>query len=737
MKKILFSFSIISICLFVLFACGNFFTPNSDNTKEPVASITNEIPKFYVFDLVKNTTTINKEIIYNYLNKEAYLPEGKLSEEYIDIRPMVYGTLPKEESVNSVTITENDGATCIYLNQTKNDIWDVYLASKDTWNFEANTNYKISFDAKTSKAGEILLVELKDGRKTERGANICPNLTTEFQTFSFETGSYNKSWTGHLQIAIGLLDSEFYIKNLKIKKIEGKKLPIGLYLGNKNDKISVEKVENGMKFIFETEDPNINPNSSWSCINTGVAIKDNKLYEVTFNASSNTKDVILQAKACSIDNKYSHAWKKIPIGTKPIPIKMYVPGAVKNDEEYRFLDISFNTPRNNSITITDIKVSEVSQMPQDVDLFVQINNKYGEISNEIPYSIAKIPAEETFTFDMAFSTINSREINWNDFCRICEFSTSTSLPESLSISNKLNSNGEVVRTFTNNTNQDKFLKISLDSKWEIVLEETDFSVIDGTAQNPNESENDSEENTNDNNISDDNSENNPPETNTPENGSSENTKDPEGSDTENNNDRPEDIPNSPDENEPTQPDNPEDNDTNSDNTESPDDIVIDIENINILVENKDEIQWSVGEWIFNYEHKTITKEESSQTGTREGILSIEGIEPDSKVILTTLDKTTEIFENEDKYLAKKTEIQEKPLDEGIKVTFDDENLTIYTEYPETPTEKTYTEFSNEFISYFDFGKSFYTNTEQNSYLIWYSQENENISESEMHLFVKK
>ena len=371
---------------------------------------------------------------------------------------------------------------------------------------------------------------------------------------------------------------------------------------------------------------------------------------------------------------------------------------------------------------------------------------------------------------MAFSTINSREINWNDFCRICEFSTSTSLPESLSISNKLNSNGEVVRTFTNNTNQDKFFKISLDSKWEIVLEETDFSVIDGTAQNPNESENDSEENPNDNNNSDDNSENNPPETNNPElngpendseeesdnnensndnsennppetnnpeNDSSENTKDPEGSDTENNNDKPEDIPNSPEENEPTQPDNPEDNDTNSDNTESSDDIVIDIENINILVENKDEIQWSVGEWIFNYEHKIITKEESSQTGTREGILIIEGIEPDSKVILTTLDKTTEIFENEDKYLAKKTEIQEKTLDEGIKVTFDDENLTLSIEYPETQTEITYTEFSDEFISYFEFGKSFYTNTEQNSYLIWYLQENEDISESEMHLFVKK
>ena len=478
MKKILFSFSIISICLFVFFACGNFFISGTENTNGPVKSVTIELPEFYICDLQNNTTTIKTDIITDYFNKPAYLPEDKTADEYIDIRPMGYGEGWQEGSVDSVTITENEDATCIYFTSQSNNLWDTFLSSKNIWNFEANTNYKVSFEAKASNEDDILLVELKEARKTDRGGNICTALTTEFKSYSFETGSYNRAWKGHLQLAIGFITSEVYIKNLKIEKIEGTSLPIGIYLGSKDDKITTEKLENGVKFTFETLDPETNPNSSWPCINTGVSIEDNKLYEVTFNASANEKDVTLNIGAYSIDSKYSHSYKKTTIGTKPIPVKMYVPGAVKNDEKYRFLDIDFNTHKNNSITITDVKVVEVTKMPQDVDLFVQVNDKYGEITNEIPYTIAKIPASEKFTFDMCFSTINSKEINWNDFSRICEFSNTDSFPESLDITNTIPS-GQVVREFTNNTDKEKYYKISLNSNWKIVLEETDFSIIDG------------------------------------------------------------------------------------------------------------------------------------------------------------------------------------------------------------------------------------------------------------------
>ncbi len=474
--------------MILFLSCPNLFSGDED---KPVESITVEIPEFYACDIQNSTTTIEADKILDYFNKPAYLPEDKTAETYIDIRPKAYGEGWKEEPVDAVKITEFEGATSISLTTPQADLWDIFLASENIWNFEANTNYKVSFEAKSENDGEILLLELKDVHKTERGGNICSVLSTEFKSYSFETGSYNKAWKGHLQLAIGFITSEVYIKNLKIEKIEGNSLGFGIYLGSKDDKVTAEKVENGVKFTFETLDPNNVANSSWPCINTGFAIEDNKLYEVTFNASANEKDVTLNIGAYSIDSKYSHSWKVVNIGTKPIPVKMYVPGAVKNDEKYRFLDIDFNTPKNNSITITDVKVVEVTKIPQDVDLFVQVNDKYGEITNEIPYTIAKIPAGENFTFDMCFSTINSKEINWNDFSRICEFSNTVSFPESLDILNSVSPSGIVTRKFTNNTSEDKYFKISLDSNWKIVLEETDFAIIDGSSQNSSNTDNNS------------------------------------------------------------------------------------------------------------------------------------------------------------------------------------------------------------------------------------------------------
>ncbi len=471
MKKIILSVLLFGFSLLIL-SCLNGFTSGED---EPVTSVTIEAPDFYSSSY--NGTSMDEETMKLYYSY-AVPPEGKDPTTLLDIRPMIYGTPNTEETFSNIVVSTTKEYTEIEKTGIDTSIWDFWVDSKDNWKFEANANYNVSFEAKSSVADSIVLVELKDSAKTLRGANICPKLTEEYQTFSFETGSYDKDWNGHLQIALGFFEGKISIKNLKIEKIEGTSLPYGIHLGSKDDKISTEKIENGVTFSFETLNPDTTPNSSWPIINTGFAIEDNKLYEVTFNASANEKDVTLNIGAYSIDSKYSNSWKITTIGTKPISIKMYVLGAVINDEKYRFLELHFNTPKNNSVTITDVKVSEVTKTPQDVDLFVKVNDKYGEITSEIPYTIAKIPAGESFTFDMCFSTINSKQINYDDFTRISGFTKES--PESLDILNSPKVNGEIERKFTNNTDSDKYYKISLNSNWKIILEETDFSVIDGS-----------------------------------------------------------------------------------------------------------------------------------------------------------------------------------------------------------------------------------------------------------------
>ena len=473
MKKILFCFAVISICLFTFFSCKNDLSSDPENSDASITSVSIEAPDFYISSY--SGTSMNAETMKLYYSYSVP-PEGKDPTTILDIRPMIYGTPNTEVTFSNLSVSTTKEYTEIEKTGIDTSIWDFWIDSKDNWKFETNANYKVSFEAKSSVADSIVLVELKDSTKTLRGANICPKLSEEYQTFSFETGSYDKEWNGHLQIALGFFEGKISIKNLKIEKTETTSLPVGIYLASITDKVEVEKVDNGVKFTFTTgEDENL----SFPAV-SGFTLEDNKLYEVTFNASANAKDVTLRAGVHPINHQYSHSWITTSIGIKPIPIKMYVAGAIRGSEKYRFGTLDINTPTDNSVTITDVKVVEVAKMPQDIDLFVKINDKYGEITKETPYTIAQIPSSGSFTFDMAFSKINSTEINWENFSRICEFSKNCNFPESLDILNSFNGSGEVVRTFTNNTTSDKYYKISLNSNWKIDLEETDFSIIDGS-----------------------------------------------------------------------------------------------------------------------------------------------------------------------------------------------------------------------------------------------------------------
>lgn len=478
--------------MILFFSCPNFFGGNTDN-------VSIAIPEFYVSDNMTKTTTVDEEVLELYYTK-AEIPEDKKEKytelNYIDIRPLLYTgmTNSSQTLTESVRISPSGEDTLISKDSVSDDIWEVYLDSKENWKFEADTNYKVSFEARIGNADaeySTVIVELKDSRRTCRGANlILENLTDEFDNFSFETGCYNKDWDGHLQIALGFFQGDFYIKNLKIEKTDNNSLVISNHLGGQSDDVTIEKIKDGVTFIFETdemEEGNLN-NTSYPAIG-GFAVEDNKLYEVTFNASADEKNVTLKTGVYPIDYQYSHSEITTTIGTKPIPIKMYVPGAIISSEEYRFAYIEVNTPAKNSITITDVKVKEISKTPQDVDIIVKINDKYGELTEEAPYVITQLPSSQCFEFDIAFSKINSTQIDFTDFCRICEFSKD--VPESLNVSNTLE-NSEVVRTFTNNASEEKYYKISLDSNWKIIFEETDFKVIDGSGQTPPEDQNPSE-----------------------------------------------------------------------------------------------------------------------------------------------------------------------------------------------------------------------------------------------------
>lgn len=395
------------------------------------------------------------------------MPEGSTEGNVLDIRPILYKKLDNASFTSNISVSTDEGETKISSSSytQKDDIWDIRLDSKEYWNFSAGKNYKVSFDAKAENENTKILVELKDSLHATNGANIYPNLTTEYKSFSFETGVYNKDWTGHLQIALGFLSSGVYIKNLKIQEIATSSMVAGAYPTATNSSVEIQKKNSEVVFTF---------GSNNSCgIISGLTLQENSLYEITFKASSTEKGTELTSELYTIDKNYSYSKKVTAIGPKPVSIKMYVQGSVIGNEKYRFASLLLSTSLATSVTISDIQITKVSEIPNDMDLLVYFGTKYGEITAQNPYVIKEISNGDSFSLRLALTTVNASEINEDDVCNL--FGFSKELPKSLTVEND-NSVG-IKQTFKNTSGDKKFYKISLDSNWKIRVEEFDISII--------------------------------------------------------------------------------------------------------------------------------------------------------------------------------------------------------------------------------------------------------------------
>lgn len=445
--------------MFVLFLGCSF-----DGFNPEFSSVSISAPDFFITDLKSGTTNLDDNTLSKYYAYKK-MPEGSTEGNVLDIRAVLYKQLNNESSPSGITVTAGPDETTISSSSAKTDIWDIRLDSKEYWNFSAGKNYKVTFDAKAENENTKILVELKDSLHATNGANIYPNLTTEYKSFSFETGVYNKDWTGHLQIALGFLSSEVSIKNLKIQEIATSSMVAGAYPTATNSSVEIQTKNSEVVFTF---------GSNNSCgIISGLTLQENSLYEITFKASSTEKGTELTSELYTIDKNYSYSKKVTAIGPKPVSIKMYVQGSVVGNEKYRFASLLLSTSSATSVTISDIQITKVSEIPNDMDLLVYFGTKYGEITAQNPYVIKEISNGDSFSLRLALTTVNASEINEDDVCNL--FGFSQELPKSLTVEND-NSVG-IKQTFKNTSGDKKFYKISLDSNWKIRVEEFGIPII--------------------------------------------------------------------------------------------------------------------------------------------------------------------------------------------------------------------------------------------------------------------
>ena len=473
MKKYILSTLILVLSL-LFFACSFANSVMEDSSSEDstnFSSVSISAPDFFITDFENGTTNLDALSLSKYYAYKK-MPEGSTETDVLDIRAALCPQLNNENFSSDITVSTETEETRISSSNyaQKDDIWDIRLDSKEYWNFSAGKNYKVSFDAKAETDNTKIVVELKDSLHATNGANICSNLTTEYTSFSFETGVYNTDWTGHLQIALGFLTSEVSIKNLKIQETDNPSMVVGTYLENKNDSVKIQNNNSEAIFTFDSTET---LNSSFGLL-SGFILEENNLYEITFNASATDKGTELFSGLFPIDEKYSCSRKVTTIGPKPVSIKMYVQGSVIGNEKYRFASLLLTTTSKTTVTISDLQISKVSEIPNDMDLFVDFDGKYGEITAQNPYVIKELSNDDSFSLRLAFSTVNASEINDDDVCYL--FGFSKELPKSLTVVNE-NDSGSITQKLKNTSGEKKFYKISLDSNWKIRVEESDISII--------------------------------------------------------------------------------------------------------------------------------------------------------------------------------------------------------------------------------------------------------------------
>ena len=248
------------------------------------------------------------------------------------------------------------------------EIWDniVTLSGINDNRLEKGKNYRVSVDIKSDTDCYIVL-DLNDGKHYPVGIhNKYTKLTTEYQTYSVDTGTLPSEFENlDLNFAVALVE-KIYVKNLKIEEIDTPSMQYGIWYGSdqdlKDEVYSVDGSELGKyKVTFKR---NLNSSSGPDLL-LNQAVKVNSFVKVKFTATSDSDaKYCFWVKANRTTKVDSGGYREFSKGESKT-IEVYLPVYQETDEEYRILSAWLSVEDENitspvTITIEDIEVTESS-----------------------------------------------------------------------------------------------------------------------------------------------------------------------------------------------------------------------------------------------------------------------------------------------------------------------------------------------------------------------------------------
>lgn len=248
------------------------------------------------------------------------------------------------------------------------EIWDNYviLSGINDNRLEQGKNYRVSVDIKSDTDCYIVL-DLNDGKHYPVGIhNKYTKLTTEYQTYSVDTGTLPSEFENlDLNIAAALAE-KIYVKNLKIEEIDIPSMQYGIWYGSdqdlKDEVYSVDGSELGKyKVTFKR---NLNSSSGPDLL-LNKAVKVNSFVKVKFTATSDSAaKYCFWVKGNPTKKVDSGGYREFSQGESKM-IEVYFPVYQETDEEYRIPCVWLSVEDENitspvTITIEDIEVTESS-----------------------------------------------------------------------------------------------------------------------------------------------------------------------------------------------------------------------------------------------------------------------------------------------------------------------------------------------------------------------------------------
>lgn len=407
--------------------------------------------------------------------------------------------LTGKEVENSYKVENGIGS--VTLSNKGNSVWDYYLKSKLTdIEFTEKNNYKITVEMK-AEADSVVAIQAAN-------ADMFFTVGTEWTTCTMETGFIEKELdTSRNGISFGLGLSEItYFRNLVIEPISSDDdgLPtlvfdittegINQYLNtqNKADKIiEVKKVvdASGMATGYAIT---INAPLSHKDENN-VVQQDVKLHlrdyaksvgvnNVSFKVSNTGEYPFATSFMADTASNNSMAWNNVrtPVAKNGFnTCKIDFPNYAVNDE----LTVDVITGSDNvysnypvEFTISEFKVTNIESpaTPFENKIFAIKTGNTWTRSKEVEVSI---PVNGNINFDVGMfsswdTTTNNNMPSFEDVTR---FFYTGNIPEGLTYSTGTDDSGPTY-TVTNNSNAAKIVKISLNEKYEVVIEDVSTTV---------------------------------------------------------------------------------------------------------------------------------------------------------------------------------------------------------------------------------------------------------------------